>query len=135
MRNQSKEFSIKLIVLAEFTFFILVIWSYLKKDYVELSRHLIWALVANIMIVIFFLQLIKENNYSEKQLSFNELTEVIPLLAKDDIIAAYYAKLAMDGFFYNDVVAKVYVKVKHQENIIFYGVVKRIDFNKFYKIK
>ena len=135
MRNQSKEFSIKLIVLTEVTLFSLVIWSYLKKDYVEFTKHLIWALTANIMIVIFFFQLYNENNYYEKQLSFNELTEVIPLLEKDDAIARYYAKLAMDGFFYNDVVTKVYIKLKSQEKPIFYGVVKHIDFNKYYKIK
>ena len=131
---KSKQLSIQLVILAEITLFSLVIWSYFKKNYIELSRHLIWALTANIMIVIFFFQLSNKTNYYE-QLSFNELTEIVPLSIKDDTIAAYYAKLAMDGFFYNDVVAKIYIKVKNQEKPIFYGVVKRIDFNRYYKIK
>ncbi len=135
MKNQSKEFSIKLIVLAEVTLFSLVIWSYLKKDHVEFTKHLIWFLVANIMIAIFFFQLSNENNYYQKQLSFNDFTEIVPLSVKDEIIGTYYAKLAMDGFFYNDVVAKIYIKVKSQEKPIFYGIVKKRDFDRYYKIK
>ena len=131
METKEKDLITKYTALAVITMVILITWSFMKKDYVECAEYITVTFSAIIMLVLLWMG--KEQDYSVKILSFNQLKEVIPLSGKDNKEERYFAKLTLEGFYRYNTIVKIYVK---KGDMYFYrGIINAEDFNMFYRIK
>ena len=131
METKEKDLITKYTALAVITMVILITWSFMKKDYVECAEYIIVVSAAIIMLVLLWMG--KEQDYSVKILSFNQLKEVIPLSGKDNKVERYFAKLTLEGFYRYNTIVKIYVK--KGDRYFYRGLINAEDFDMFYRIK
>lgn len=128
---KTKKLIIQYVILGVATMSILITWSIIKNDYAECAEYIIVAFAAIIMLVLLWMG--KEQDYSVKILSFNQLKEVIPLSGKDNKEERYFAKLTLEGFYRYNTIVKIYVK---KGDMYFYrGLINAEDFDMFYRLK
>ena len=132
METKEKDLITKYTALAVITMAILVLWSFMKKDYVEFAEYLTATFSAIIMLGVYFFYKEEKNSFSN-ELSFNRLTEVVPISGKDDN-KEYFAVLTLEGFYRYKVIVKIFYKNEKNETV-FYGILNVEDMQRYYRIK
>ena len=132
METKEKDLITKYTALAVITMVILITWSFMKKDYVECAEYIIVVSAAIIMLGVYFFYKEEKKSFSN-ELSFNRLTEVVPISGKDDN-KEYFAVLTLEGFYRYKVIVKIFYKNEKNETV-FYGILNVEDMQRFYRIK
>jgi len=130
-------------IIIETVIFFLLLLFYVKDDIKALGVCCLFSVAFNaIVLCILYLQSsINEYDYCEKHLSYNELTEVVPLVSDNDVFISHLKKIAkfkaiLDTVGDNEgVVVKIFIRLKYEDTDILYDVVKITKFRERYKIK
>ena len=140
--KRTKMFLATMIIIETVIFFLLLLF-YVKDDIKALGVCCLFSVAFNALVLcILYLQSsINEYDYCEKHLSYNELTEVVPLVSDNDVFISHLKKIAkfkaiLDTVGDNEgVVVKIFIQLKYEDTDILYDVVKNTKFRDKYKIK
>lgn len=140
--KRTKMFFATMIIIETVIFFLLLLF-YVKDDIKALGVCCLFSVAFNTLVLcILYLQSsINEYDYCEKHLSYNELTEVVPLVSDNDVFISHLKKIAKFKALLNTVgdnegvVVKIFIQLKYEDTDILYDVVKNTKFRDKYKIK